>query len=566
MNKSSRRMPAMISNFILMIALLAMWIAFAPARLGGKTSYVIVNGVSMEPDFHLGDLTILRTASDYQIGDVVTYQDSRMQAYVIHRIIGRDQDRFILKGDNNSWVDAYYPTRDEIIGKLWIHLPKLGIFFKWLRTPFHMALTMVLLGGFLMSGMIIVPSKKGKNKGYSSGSSGGMLESGMYIFGFFALVFLGLSIVFLLRPLTRSSEKIEYIQESQFSYSATGTPVIYDTDVVRSGEPIFPKLTCFLNVGFTYTLQGKGLQSASGSHQIVARVLDEQSGWQRTLPMSGLTTFSGNSFFTTSTLDVCQIVSLVNILEQETGLRSNAYRLEITPQVTVTSSVAGTQISDSFEPRLVFRFDEVHFSLLTPKGQEDPLHLSKTGFATNPNVEVNRLSVFGWQPSVLSLRLASLIGLALSLSGLLLLGIRLFVLSQDNAETLIRFKYGALLVNVYDQNIESASSLVNVTSVDELAKIAERHNTVILHMRSNFLDSYIVQSNGVAYRYASRSNKPGSYEIEPMQREAAQPSYEIYSRNLPEPEPGEKELFGYVLSPTKTEKAEETTILRRIRL
>jgi signal peptidase I len=529
---------------------------------------MIVNGISMEPDFHLGDLTIIRKASDYQIGDVVTYQDSRMQAYVIHRIIGFEQNRFILKGDNNSWVDAYYPTRDEIIGKLWIHIPQLGNFFKWLRTPFHMALTMVLLGGFLMSGMIIKPSKKGKNKGNSSGNLGGILENGLYIFGFFALVFLGLSIVFLLRPLTRSSDKIEYTQKSQFSYSATGTPIIYDTDVVRSGEPIFPKLTCFLNVGFTYMLQGQGLQSASGSHQIVARVLDEQSGWQRTIPMNEITTFSGNSFFTTSTLDVCQIVSLVNILEQETGLRSNAYLLEITPQVTVAANVSGTQIADSFEPKLVFRFDEVHFALFTPKGQEDPLHLSKAGFAPNSNVKVNRLSLFGWQPTIFSIRVASLLGLVLSLSGFLILGARLFVVLQNSPETLIRLKYGGLIVNVYDQTIEPMSSLVNVTSIDELAKLAERHNTVIMHMTFNFLHSYIVQCNGITYRYVSQSNKAGSYEIEPMQREIAEPLYVISSRNLSEPERGEKELFGYVLSKTKLEKAEveETTILRKIRL
>jgi hypothetical protein len=66
----------------------------------------------------------------------------------------------------------------------------------------------------------------------------------------------------------------------------------------------------------------------------------------------------------------------------------------------------------------------------------------------------------------------------------------------------------------------------------------------------------------------SQSNKAGSYEIEPMQREIAEPLYVISSRNLSEPERGEKELFGYVLSKTKLEKAEveETTILRKIRL
>jgi signal peptidase I len=155
--EKSRSLLAIILNIILMIGLAAIWIIFAPTSLGGRVSYVIVNGISMEPGYHLGDLTIMRKALTYQIGDVVTYRDAEMQAYVIHRIIGVDQGQFILKGDNNSWIDAYRPTHEEIIGKLWIYIPKLGKTFKWLRAPLNMALTIGLLGGGLMVSMIRKP-------------------------------------------------------------------------------------------------------------------------------------------------------------------------------------------------------------------------------------------------------------------------------------------------------------------------------------------------------------------------------------------------------------------------
>src|SRR5687768_5069000 len=116
----SGRIPTIVTNLILVVSLIAIWLAFAPARLGGKVSYVIVNGISMEPGYHLGDLTIMRKAAMYQVGDVVTYRDADMNAYVIHRIIGVDQNHYILQGDNNSWIDAYRPTNEEIIGNLWI--------------------------------------------------------------------------------------------------------------------------------------------------------------------------------------------------------------------------------------------------------------------------------------------------------------------------------------------------------------------------------------------------------------------------------------------------------------
>jgi signal peptidase I len=564
----SWKLPSIISNIILVVSLIALWIAFAPANLGGQVSYVIVNGISMEPGYHLGDLTIMRKASTYDVGDVVTYRDAEMQAYVIHRIIGVEQDHFVLKGDNNSWIDAYRPTHKEIIGKLWIYIPKLGKIFTWLRAPLNMALTIGLLGGVFMASMIIKPSQRGKQKSNPSINLSGMLEGGLYLFGFSALIFLGLSIFAFIRPLNRPAEKIQYLQESHFSYSATGAPVIYDTEMVRSGEPVFPRLTCFLDISFTYNVLGDQLQAISGSHQLIARVMDEQSGWQRTIPMNQRTAFSGNSFFTTSTLDLCQIVSLVNTLKQETGLRANSYTLEVITQLAMTANAAGNQITDSFEPKLVFRFDEVHFSLSTPEGQEDPLSLSQQSSANNSNSEANTLSLLGWEPTIGLIRVIALLGLAISLSGLLLIGSRIFATTRQSQETMIRLRYGGLLVNVYERDLAPASMLIDVTTIDELAKLAERHNTVILHMTLNFLHCYLVQCNGLTYRYVFSAGKRGSVEIEPPRRQIINYATDMNEKSLAEVEPSQDELVGYVVNKSRVAKTEitDTVILKKISL
>ena len=89
----------------------------------------------MEPNYHTGDLVIVRKAQTYQVGDVVTYRDAEMGAFVIHRIIAIEQGQFVIKGDNNSWVDAYHPTHEEIVGKQWIYAPKAGRAMLWLRSP-----------------------------------------------------------------------------------------------------------------------------------------------------------------------------------------------------------------------------------------------------------------------------------------------------------------------------------------------------------------------------------------------------------------------------------------------
>lgn len=550
------------------MGLAVVWIAFAPAKLGGQAAYVMVNGISMEPGYHTGDLVIVRKAQAYQVGDVITYRDAEMGAFVIHRIVSIEHGQFVIKGDNNSWLDAYHPTQEEIVGKQWIHAPKLGRVMQWFRQPVNLSLTIVLLGGVFMSSLMIKPRRGQKGKNQPAGNFGGVLEGGLYLFGVLCLLFLGLGIFAFLRPLTRTADKIQYLQESRYSYSAIGTPMIYDSESVRSGEPVFPKLTCFLNIGFTYNVLGQQLQAVSGSHQSFARVMDEQSGWQRTIPMAQVATFSGNSFTTTSTLDLCTVLALVDTMEQETGLRANTYTLEIVSPVTMVANAEGNQIIDSIEPKLVFKFDQVHFVLATPNGQDDPLNLAKQGLADNSNLEANTWTLLGVKPTVGMVRMLSQLGLAFSLSGLLIISFSIFRTARQSPEAFIRFRYGALLVNVYELNLPVGSTLINVTTIDELAKLAERHNTLILHLRLNFLHCYLVQCNGIAYRYVFSTRKRSVAEIKLLPQEIVEYPTNVTYDDVVVAQPAGSELIGYVINKRRIAKVEveETVMLRKLRL
>src|SRR6188474_2456134 len=157
-NRRSSLMTTLLSLFLSLIS----WLILAPTQLGGSVTYVIVDGNSMEAKFHRGDLILLRKAATYKVGDAVTYQNAEMGRYVFHRIINLNLDRFVLQGDNNAWLDSYQPTQEEIVGKLWMHLPRVGKTVEWLRLPINMALAVGLLGGSLMSSMMIRPSKHEK--------------------------------------------------------------------------------------------------------------------------------------------------------------------------------------------------------------------------------------------------------------------------------------------------------------------------------------------------------------------------------------------------------------------
>ena len=484
------------------------WLAFAPTQLGGQVTYVIVDGNSMEPKFHFGDLVLVRKQGTYQIGDAVTYQNAELGRFVFHRIVDVQLDRFILQGDHNTWLDGYQPNQSEIIGKLWIHIPILGTAIQWARQPIHLAIGCGLFGGIMAAGIILNPSRQGKRKAQKSGGYGGLLEVGMYLIGFLVLTFLGLTFFAFTRPLAHQAEDIHYQQDGYFTYSAAGTPGIYDTAIIQPGEPIFPKLTCFLNVGMVYNITGGGVQQLAGSHQLYARVLDEKSGWQRTFPLQAETVFSGTSYTSRADLNLCQIESMVTSVEEQTGLHPNIYTMQVISQTTISGTLDTKPIVDTFNSSLIFKFDDVHFHLEASSEQEDPLHTTKSGVINTTDQRPTTLSIAGWEISIQTLRMLSLLGLAISLSSLLLLSWFFFNSKLHGQADKIRMKYRPLLMEVHRINLQPDSPIVDVASMDDLAKLAERQSTMIMHMDVNYLHYYTVQSDGVTYRYVI-SSRPG---------------------------------------------------------
>jgi signal peptidase I len=506
----SGRFSAFISNSLLAITLTALWIAFAPTGLGGQVTYVIINGISMEPGYHTGDLVLLRRAVDYQVGDVIAYYYPDMHANVIHRIVNVKNDRYTIKGDNNSWLDGYLPTRSEILGKQWLYLPKLATYILWFRTPIHISLMTVLVGGLFMVSMTTQKPRKQARRRHRENSAG-IFEMALYIIGGLFLASLALAIFVFIRPFMRTADKIPYKQTGSFAYTASGAPEVYDTGAARSGEPVFSRLACTLNLGFAYNLEGVHLKDVSGKYQFVVQLQDPETGWQRTIPITSDTTFTGNSFSNRASVNLCKLEDLVTSVGDTTGVRSRSNALVIAAHVSVSGNISGVQFSDSFEPHLTFQFDSLQFYLVKDSSQKDPLQTVKSDFLNNPGLVDNTINLFGLKPTVRVMRVISEYGLGVSLCGLLILGLIYLIVSNRSEEAAIRLKYGALIVEVYDLGLENLSPMIEVTTMEDLAKLAERYNAMIMHLQREFLHMYIVQAEGINYRYGHEQKQPGSH-------------------------------------------------------
>ena len=117
------------------VLLAAAWWFIAPPQLGGSTTFVTVDGTSMLPSLRRSDLVALRPQATYRVGEVVGYRSTLIHRVVLHRIVAIHGDRYTFKGDNNSFVDPEQPTRTQLVGRLWVHLPSAGRLVSALHRP-----------------------------------------------------------------------------------------------------------------------------------------------------------------------------------------------------------------------------------------------------------------------------------------------------------------------------------------------------------------------------------------------------------------------------------------------
>lgn len=515
------------SGAILVIAFTG-WILFVPPQLGGQATMVIVDGNSMEPGYHQGDLVIVRSADYYQIGDIVAYKHLQMGKYVIHRIIGEELNRFILQGDYNTWTDGFKPSQKEIIGKHWIHIPKIGKVISWLRKPYYLAFSVSLFGGVLMMNWfkeINIKRLRKPKKNFSVfqwinaehlGRSGETYFLSLGIFLILAIIFGGIAFA---RPVEKNvPQDVFYTHSGEFKYSAPAPEGVYDSTTIQSGLPVFFKLTCEIQVDYKYALISDNFSGINGS-QTMSAVISDTTGWQRTIPLQSVTSFQGSTATSSSVLNVCQAADIVDNLRQKTGLQRSEFSLAIIPSTRVIGLVGGSEINDVFSPTLNFKFNEIGLWMVksnAPGTEEaNPLKLSEEKMVRNWVETPETMAFLGVNLPVSGVRLGSSIIFLISFG---LLGFLMYStekMSKTSQSTGIQLRYSPMIVNVQKQPPALRRGDVIVQKFEDLARLAERNNSVILHEYDpDGTHTYVVEEENTIYRLEIKETFPSDVENE----------------------------------------------------
>lgn len=101
------------------------------ANIFGYTFFEVVSG-SMTPEIEKWDLIVVKIDSEYEVGDIISYKSG--DAFITHRIVEKNGDTYITKGDANNTIDNPI-NKDAIIGKVIKVHRNLAAWIKVFTTP-----------------------------------------------------------------------------------------------------------------------------------------------------------------------------------------------------------------------------------------------------------------------------------------------------------------------------------------------------------------------------------------------------------------------------------------------
>lgn len=119
---------------------------FAP----GFQSFIVKSG-SMEPSIPTGSVIFTGSVSDYSTlskGDVITFEDGKK--FTTHRIYTIENHSsslwFVTKGDANQNLDSRPVKQEEIVGKVILVIPYLGLLLEKLGSDVGIAFLIITPG------------------------------------------------------------------------------------------------------------------------------------------------------------------------------------------------------------------------------------------------------------------------------------------------------------------------------------------------------------------------------------------------------------------------------------
>ena len=476
---------------------------------GGAPRFVKTYGTSMEPSFQAGDLAVLRQSSRYKVGDVAAYRSPDLGKVVLHRIVERQGDVLLFKGDNNDFVDRERITSADLMGRLALRVPRGGRVLSWIQQPLHAVPLAAALSALpivcsrrkrhLLS-PILNPTRGNPMKPFTvvqlqratpwlaAGAVASLLVGAMSVSGAAAT--------------TPEARVLTHM--GSFDYSAASSSSLYPNGF-GTGDPVFTRLSDRVAVEFTYEAQSAAEVDARGSVSLDA-VLSGSGGWRRTEALSGPQPVEDGAATVRAELDLTRLQHLGVEAAAITGTHGGEIRIELTPVVRLSGTVGGHRLDDKFAPALAFSLDG---AALRPAAPSDG---TTGGFEQSRDVTFGDPAPSGRTPAgVFAAVLPAWSGPGFLAGGLLMTlaaAYGHFGVGRSGGPNPVSRRYAHLLVPVEGVAAIADRSTIEVASMEALVRLAKHHGYLVLHQMHEGGHYYIVQLLGTTYVYRPEAAPP----------------------------------------------------------
>lgn len=492
--RAPRTRPRTARLLALVALVAAAWWVAGPSTLGGPASYVTTRGDSMAPSYRSGDLVVVRSRSDYRVGDVVAYRSDVLDSVVLHRVVDATAGSFGLQGDANTFVDPERPTADQLLGAQLVHVPRAGVVLGHLTGP-------VALGAYtflFMTGAGTAATRRHRRRPRSttmSSSRPAVTDSLATLVRPVQVAATGTAVLALLALLLTAvswsapSQETVNVDSSTdrrmtFTYTApVARSAAYDGTTVTSPAPVFRRLTESVDVGYRY-------DGPPGTVTLSA-VVSTVDGWSTTVRLRPPTPVVAGGHEGSTRLDLAAVQDRADAAAAATGLPGGPVTVRIAPSVVGDDGAV-------FAPVLELRLDPLVLSL---PGGPDSLSVVESAAGSSSEVVPGTLSVAGADVTVdAARRLGGVLLLASVLAVAVVAVAARRTRPRDEAEGLRR-RWASRLVEVRDAPPTTGRTCVDVTGPAALARVADRSGLPILHGSGPDGDAFLVHDDTVSYRY-----------------------------------------------------------------
>ena len=309
---------------------------------------------------------------------------------------------------------------------------------------------------------------------------------------------------------TETVERVRYEHTASFDYTVEGEPsTLYPSGVIGpispspggvaggvTPPPIYMKLAHSIDLGFTYALEGSPPADVAGDLSAVLQIQGGEDGWTRTQELLPPTPFVGRSTSARVDLDLAQVSSLIETVEEETGFSAGTYDVSVIPTVRINGSIGGETVEETYAPAFTIKFNRTQ---ITPDSE---LTRSEVRTVSETVSQGQEFDLLGLSLQVTTARWLSAAGAAVALAGAAVLAAVVFLGLGRGEEAKIRARYGSLLVSVAQADLKEERQKIEVASMQDLVRLAQRDNRIILHQElERGSHRYFVPDGTVTYEY-----------------------------------------------------------------